>query len=71
MGKSRMRIMGSILKGLLCAVALTLLMMVGVAALALGLRIPDGTLTALKPGPVMVLAMDAARKKEIFPVTVV
>ena len=31
----------------------------------------DGTLTALKPGPVMVLAMDAARNKEIFPVTVV
>ena len=47
MGKSRMQIMGSILKGLLCAVALTLLLMVGVAALALGLRIPDGTLTAL------------------------
>ena len=32
---------------------------------------PDGTLTALKPGSVMVLAMDAARNKEIFPVTVV
>ena len=47
MGKSRMQILGSILKGLLCAVALTLLLMVGVAALALGLRIPDGTLTAL------------------------
>ena len=31
----------------------------------------DGTLIALKPGPVMVLAMDAARNKEIFPVTVV
>ena len=47
MGKSRMRIMGSILKGLLCAVALTLLLMVGVAALALGLRVSDGMLTAL------------------------
>ena len=31
----------------------------------------DGTLTALKPGPVMVLAMDAQLNKEIFPVTVV
>ena len=32
---------------------------------------PDGTLTALKSGPVMVLAMDAARNKEIFPVSVI
>ena len=47
MGKSRMQILGSIMKGLSCAVALTLLMMVGVAALALGLRISDGMLTAL------------------------
>lgn len=31
---------------------------------------PDGALTALKPGPVMVLAMDSALNKEIFPVTV-
>lgn len=47
MGKSRAQVLASILKGLLCAVALTLLMMVGVAALALGLRISDGMLTAL------------------------
>ena len=37
----------SILKGLVCAVVLTLLLMVGVAALALGVRISDGMLTAL------------------------
>lgn len=47
MGKTRARVLASILKGLLCAVALTLLLMVGVAALALGIRISDGTLTAL------------------------
>ena len=35
------------MKGLLCAVALTLLMMMGVAALALAVRISDGALTAL------------------------
>ena len=32
---------------------------------------PDGTLTAAKPGEIMVLAMDAKLNKEIFPVTVV
>ena len=47
MGKTRARVLASILKGLLCAVALTLLLMVGVAALALGIRISDGMLTAL------------------------
>ena len=47
MGKSRMQILGSILKGLLCAATLTLLLMVGVAALALALPISDGMLTAL------------------------
>ena len=47
MGKTRARVLASIMKGLLCAVALTLLLMVGVAALALGIRISDGTLTAL------------------------
>ena len=47
MGKTRARVLASILKGLLCAVALTLLLMVGVAALALGIRISDGALTAL------------------------
>ena len=47
MGKRRGKVIGSILKGLLCAVTLTLLLMVGVAALALGVRISDGTLTAL------------------------
>jgi len=31
---------------------------------------PDGVLTAKKPGEIMVLAMDAGIKKEIFPVTV-
>jgi putative membrane protein (TIGR04086 family) len=35
------------MKGLLCAVALTLLLMVGVAAAALKLRVSDGMLTAL------------------------
>jgi putative membrane protein (TIGR04086 family) len=35
------------LKGLLCAVVLTLLLMAAVAALALGVRISDGALTAL------------------------
>ena len=47
MGKRRGQMVVSILKGLLCAVALTLLLMVGVAALALGVRISDGMLTAL------------------------
>ena len=47
MGKHRGQMVVSILKGLLCAVALTLLLMVGVAALALGVRISDGLLTAL------------------------
>ena len=39
--------MASVMKGLLCAVALTLLLMVGVAAAALKLRVSDGMLTAL------------------------
>jgi len=47
MGKRRGKVIGSILKGLLCAVTLTLLLMVGVAALALGVRISDSTLTVL------------------------
>lgn len=47
MGKRRGQVMGLIMKGLLCAVALTLLMMMGVAALALAVRISDGALTAL------------------------
>ena len=47
MRKRRGQVIGSILKGLLCAVALTLVLMVGVAALVLGLRISDGMLTAL------------------------
>ena len=47
MGKNRAQALASVLKGLLCAVVLTLLLMVGVAALALGVRISDGMLTAL------------------------
>ena len=47
MEKNGKRALASVLKGLLCAVVLTLLLMVGVAALALGLRISDGALTAL------------------------
>jgi len=37
----------SLLKGLLAAVALTLVGMAGIAALALGLRVSDGTIRAL------------------------
>ena len=44
MEKNGKRALASVLKGLLCAVVLTLLLMVGVAALALGLRISDGAL---------------------------
>jgi len=47
MGRTRTQVFLSVVKGLLCAVALTLLLMVGVAALALGVRISDGALTAL------------------------
>ena len=47
MEKNRAQALASVLKGLLCAVVLTLLLMVGVAALALGVRISDGVLTAL------------------------
>lgn len=47
MGRTRTQVLLSMLKGLLCAVALTLLLMVGVAALALGVRVTDGALTAL------------------------
>ena len=47
MGRTRVQALMSVMKGLLCAVALTLLLMVGVAALALKLRVSDGMLTAL------------------------
>lgn len=47
MGRTRTQVFLSVVKGLLCAVALTLLLMVGVAALALGVRISDSALTAL------------------------
>ena len=47
MAKSRIQVFTSVLKGLLCAVALTLLMRVGVAALALGVRVSDGALRAM------------------------
>ena len=47
MAKSRAQVFSSILKGLALAILLTLALMVGVAALTLGLRISDGTLTAL------------------------
>ena len=47
MAKTRAQILASILKGLLCATLLTLLLMAGVAALAVWLRISDGLLTAL------------------------
>lgn len=47
MTKSRAQVFASILKGLLGAVALTLLLMAGIAALAVWLRISDGLLTAL------------------------
>lgn len=47
MGRTRVQALMSVMKGLLCAVALTLLLMVGVAAAALKLRVSDGMLTAL------------------------
>ena len=47
MTKSRAQILTSILRGLLCAIALTLALMAVVAALAVWLRISDGLLTAL------------------------
>ena len=47
MANSRTQVLFSILKGLLCAVALTLALMAAVTALALWLRISDGLLTAL------------------------
>ena len=47
MGRTRIQVVASVMKGLLCAVALTLLLMVGVAAAALKLRVSDGMLTAL------------------------
>ena len=47
MAKTRAQVLLSIMKGLLCAVALTLVLMVGVAALALGVRMSDGALVAL------------------------
>lgn len=50
MAKTRAQILASILKGLLCATLLTLLLMAGVAALAVWLRISDGLLTALNQG---------------------
>lgn len=47
MTKSRAQVLASILRGLLAAVALTLLLMAVIAALAVWLRISDGLLTAL------------------------
>ena len=47
MTKSRAQVLASILKGLLCAVALTLALMAIVAALAIWLRVSDGLLTGL------------------------
>ena len=47
MGRTRAQVFTSILKGLLTAVALTLLLMVGIAALALGVRISDDALILL------------------------
>lgn len=47
MGKTRKQTLLALLKGLLCAVALTLIMMAAVAALAVGMGISDGLLTAL------------------------
>ena len=47
MAKNRMQVLSSILKGLLCAVALTLALMVVVAVVAVRLRVSDGLLTAL------------------------
>ncbi len=47
MAKNRGQVLSSMLKGLLCAVALTLALMAIVALLAVRLRISDGLLTAL------------------------
>ena len=47
MAKNRVQVLSSILKGLLCAVSLTLALMVIVALLAVRLRVSDGLLTAL------------------------
>ena len=47
MARSRAQVFYSILRGLALAIALTLALMVGVAALTLGLRVSDGMLTAL------------------------
>ena len=47
MTKSRGQVLASIVKGLLFAIALTLLLMAALAALAVWLRISDGLLTAL------------------------
>ena len=47
MAKSRTQALGSLLRGLLAAVALTLLLMACVAALAVWQRVSDGLLTAL------------------------
>ena len=46
MSKTRLQIAGSVLRGLLAAVALTLLLMAGLAAAAVWLRVSDGLLTA-------------------------
>jgi len=47
MAKTRIQILASILKGLVCAAALTLALMAGVAALAVGTRLSDDLLTLL------------------------
>lgn len=47
MAKNRVQVLSSMLNGLLCAVALTLALMVIVALLAVRLRVSDGLLTAL------------------------
>ena len=47
MTKSRAQVLASILKGLLCAVALTLALMAIVAVLAIWLRVSDGLLIGL------------------------
>ena len=47
MAISRSRTLLSLLKGLLAAVALTLLLMAGIAALAVFVRVSDGLLTVL------------------------
>lgn len=47
MAKTRGQVLGAMLKGLGAAIGLTLLLMAGMAALAVCLRVSDGLLTAL------------------------